>query len=103
MNNSGKIFTHSTVIDVKNTGSSYITSTLEGNVESKFVVLASHFPFLNFPGMYFTKMYQSSSYIIGIDSKKTLFNGMYISASSPIYSFRTAKYNVRNILLIGGS
>ena len=103
MNNSGKIFTHSTVIDVKNTGSSYITSTLEGNVESKFVVLASHFPFLNFPGMYFTKMYQSSSYIIGIDTKKTLFNGMYISSSSPIYSFRTAKYNGRNILLIGGS
>ena len=103
LNNSGKIFTHSTVIDVKNTGSSYITSTLEGNVESKFFVLASHFPFLNFPGMYFTKMYQSSSYIIGIDSKKTLFNGMYISASSPIYSFRTAKYNGRNILLIGGS
>lgn len=102
-NNSGKIFTHSTVIDVKNTGSSYFTYTSNANIESKYVILASHFPFLNFPGMYFTKMYQSSSYIIGIDTKKTLFNGMYISSSSPVYSFRTAKYNGKEILLLGGS
>lgn len=48
-------------------------------------------------------MYQSSSYVIGIDTKKTLNNGMYITASSPTYSFRPANYNGRKILLIGGS
>lgn len=48
-------------------------------------------------------MYQSSSYVIGIDTKKTLNNGMYITASSPTYSFRTANYNGRKFLLIGGS
>ena len=101
--NNGKIFTNSTVIDVKNDDNSYITSTSNGTIKSKYVILASHFPFINFPGMYFTKMYQSSSYIIGIDTKKTLFNGMYISSSSPIYSFRTAKYNGKEILLLGGS
>ena len=47
-------------------------------------------------------MYQSSSYIIGVDTKKALFNGMYISAKDPIYSFRTAKFNNKDILLIGG-
>ena len=103
LNNSGKIFTHSTVIDVKNTGSSYITSTLEGNVESKFVVLASHFPFLNFPGMYFTKMYQSTSYVIAIEANQKIPYGMFISAKEPIYSFRTAKYQGKDILLICGS
>lgn len=48
-------------------------------------------------------MYQSTSYVIAIDTKKTLPSGMYINISSPIFSFRTAKYNGRNILLISGS
>ena len=48
-------------------------------------------------------MYQSTSYVIGIDTKKTLSNGMYISATQPMYSFRTANYNGRKILLLGGT
>lgn len=103
LKNNGKIFTNSTVFDVKKTENYYSTYTANHVVTSKYVILASHYPFLNFPGMYFTKMYQSTSYIIGVDTKKTLFNGMYISSSSPVYSFRTAKYNGRKILLLGGS
>lgn len=47
-------------------------------------------------------MYQSSSYVIGVDTKKTLFNGMYITASEPTYSFRTAYHKGKKILLLGG-
>lgn len=47
-------------------------------------------------------MYQSTSYLIAVDTKKTLFNGMYISATNPILSFRTANYNGKELLLIGG-
>lgn len=103
LNNKGTIFTNSTVFDVKNDNNNYLTSTVNGTVKSKYVILASHYPFLNFPGMYFTKMYQSSSYIIGVDTKKTLFNGMYITSSAPVYSFRTANYKGKKILLLGGS
>lgn len=103
LKNNGKIFTNSAVFDVKKEGDYYITSTAQNAVKSKYVVLASHYPFINFPGMYFTKMYQSTSYIIGVDTKKTLFNGMYISSSSPVYSFRTAYYNGKKLLLLGGS
>ena len=41
--------------------------------------------------------------MIAVNTKKTLFNGMYISASNPVFSFRTAKYNGKKLLLIGGS
>ena len=41
--------------------------------------------------------------MIAANTKKTLFNGMYISASSPVFSFRTAKYDAKDLLLIGGS
>lgn len=101
--NNGKIYTNTTVYDVKKDNDLFSTFTINGIIKSKYVILASHYPFVNFPGMYFFKMYQSSSYVIGIDTKKTLFNGMYISSSNPIYSFRTAFYQGKKILLLGGS
>lgn len=100
--NNGQIYTNSTVYDVKKDGDLFSTFSVGGTIKSKFVVLASHYPFINFPGMYFFKMYQSSSYVIGVDTKKTLFNGMYITSSSPTFSFRTANFNGKKILLLGG-
>ena len=99
-----KIFTHNTICDVKNNGSTYISYS-ENNykIESKFVIMASHYPFINIPGFYFSKMYQSSSYLIGIETNKSLFSGMYLSASNPIFSFRTAKFKNKNFILIGGA
>jgi len=99
----GKIYTHTTAYDVKQQNSNYITYTEKGNIESKYVIMATHYPFINIPGFYFAKMYQSTSYIIAVDTKKTLFNGMYINHTSPIFSFRTAKYNNKELLLISGS
>lgn len=101
--NNGNIFTNTTVYDIKHTDDIFYTFTPNGVISSRYVILASHYPFINFPGIYFFKMYQSSSYVIGVDTKKTLNNGMYISASSPTYSFRTANYNGIKILLLGGS
>lgn len=102
LKNNGKIFTNTTVFDVQNEGDFFNTFSTGGKIKSKYVILASHYPFINFPGMYFFKMYQSSSYVIGVDTKKTLFNGMYITASEPVYSFRVANYNGKKILLLGG-
>ena len=100
--NINEIYTNTTVYDIKHENGELNFFTTGGTIHSKYGILASHYPFLNFPGMYFFKMYQSTSYIIGIDTKKTLGNGMYITASSPTYSFRTANYNGKKILLLGG-
>ena len=100
--NNGEIYTNTIVYDVKNIHDTFSILTTGGTINSKYVILASHYPFINFPGMYFLKMYQSSSYVIGVDTKKTLFNGMYITSSSPTYSFRTAYYKGKKILLLGG-
>lgn len=48
-------------------------------------------------------MYQATSYVIAIDPKKELFKGMYISTDDSPLSFRTAKYQDKEILLIGGA
>ena len=96
----GKIFENTMCYDIKRDGDSYICYTENNMVKAKYVVLASHYPFINFPGVYFAKMYQSSSYVIGIDIKSELFDGMYINIQSPIYSFRTAKDGNKKSLLL---
>lgn len=118
-----QIFTHTTVTDIHHDTENYVvscsppsgynsdmnfktdikTSATEYQIRAKHVILASHYPFINIPGFYFTKMYQSASYLIAVDTKKSLFSGIYLSAASPTFSFRTAKFGNKNLLLIGGS
>lgn len=98
-----KIYENTMAIEIEKNGKSYIVHTDRGDIKTEKIVIATHYPILNIPGFYFTKMYQSTSYIIAIETNKKLPNGMFISANKPIYSFRTAKYNGKDILLIGGA
>ncbi|MBO5413541.1 MAG: FAD-dependent oxidoreductase [Clostridia bacterium] len=93
------IFEHSKVTNIKAENGRYKTYANGHAVDCKYLVLACHYPIKNFPGMYFLKMYQDKSYVIAVDTKKPLFDGMYISAEEPVTSFRT----VDNLLLVGGS
>lgn len=103
LNNNGEIYENSKVYDVKKSTDGYDVFTKNNTITSKYVVLATHYPIINAPGFYFLKMYQEASYIIGIETKAPLFNGMYINTKSPVASFRTANYNGKKIVLIGGS
>lgn len=97
------IYENSKVYDIKPNGDIYKTFTTSGTVSSKYVAITTHYPIINFPGLYFLKMYQDASYIIGVDVKKELFPGMYISEDEPVTSFRTVPFQNKKLLLVGGS
>lgn len=103
------VYENSKVIEIKKAeDGSYKTICENGvGVKSKYVVITTHYPIVNFPGMYFLKMYQDKSYIIAVDIKEelknNLFNGMYISAEEPVTSFRTVNIDGKKLLLVGGS
>lgn len=103
LSNNGKIYINSKVYNIINEDNSYITLTENYKVKSKYLVIASHYPFVNVPGFYFTKMYQDTSYVIGFDTKSPLFDGMYINTKNPIFSYRTAQFDDKKLLLVGGS
>lgn len=103
LDNSGKIYENTKVFDIKKDNGNYITYTDNNKVHSKYVILASHYPIINAPGFYFLKMYQETSYIIGVETNNELFKGMYISNETPSLSFRCANYDNKKLLLIGGS
>ena len=70
----GKIFTNTTCSDVKEDNNGYITFAGKNKVRSQYVVITSHYPFINFPGLYFSKMYQVTSYAIAIETEKNVLN-----------------------------
>ena len=98
----GLIFTNSKVKDIKRVNGKYVVYGEEYKIKSKYVVLASHYPFINVPGFYFSKMYQVTSYAIAIETEKNIPEGMFITSSEPTLSFRNAKYGAKKILIIGG-
>ena len=98
----GMIFTGVAVNNVKEDDKGYISYTDKYKIKSKYVVIASHYPFINFPGIYFSKMYQVTSYALGIETQKDLFEGMYINSKEPTLSFRTAKYKDKKLLIVAG-
>lgn len=76
-----------------------VCSGTTGNTTGK--ITSQHNAFYNYL-IYSAKMYQSMSYLIAIETKKELPKGMYISVSNPNISIRKAKYEEKEILLIGG-
>lgn len=74
-----------------------IAYTKDGKITAKHIVLATHYPLINIPGLYFTKLYQSRSYVIAVENAP-LLDGMYIDGIAGGYSFRT--YD--ELLFIGG-
>lgn len=102
LNNQGLIFENSKVIDIQKIKDVYYTKANDHSIESKYVILATRYPFINAPGFYFLKMYQTLSYCATFDISDSEFSGMYINAENPTLSARIAKDNGRNILLLSG-
>ncbi|MGI6751870.1 MAG: FAD-dependent oxidoreductase [Anaerovoracaceae bacterium] len=74
-----------------------IAYTGKGRIVADSIVLATHFPMVNIPGLYFLKMYQSRSYVLGLKGGPDM-GGMYIDENEKGNSFR----NYGNLLLLGG-
>lgn len=102
-NYDGLIFTNSHVENVQKYDDGYVTYANNYTIKSKYIVIASHYPFINFPGFYFSKMYQSTSYVIAIETDKKIPEQMYINTGEPVLSFRTAKsQNNKELLIVSG-
>lgn len=103
LKNNVEIHNNTNVKDIQKDGNDYIVFTENNRVTCKYAVIASKYPFINTPGFYFLKMYQSTSFYIAIRPNGKIFDGMYITSTEPIYSFRNALYNGERILLVGGN
>lgn len=74
-----------------------VAETEKGKIYADHIVLATHYPLVNIPGLYFMKLYQHRSYVIALEGAGDL-SGMYVDWQQDGYSFRT----YQNLLLLGG-
>ena len=87
------VFEHTPVETVE--GTTLITG--HGRIRAEKVVFATHYPFVNFPGLYFARMHQERSYVLALENAAKV-EGMYIGGEAGGYSFR----NYGDLLLFGG-
>ena len=73
--------------------------TDRGTVTAEHIVFAAHYPFVNFPGLYFARMHQERSYVLALENAVSA-DGMWIFAEGEEnqYSFR----RWGELLLLGG-
>ena len=89
-----EIYEHTRALNV---GGS-VVETERGKIEAEHIVFACHFPFVNIPGYYFSRMHQERSYVIGLENVPEM-NHYYYGIDTDCLSFRSAG----NYMLLGGS
>ncbi|RCW73280.1 FAD-dependent oxidoreductase [Saliterribacillus persicus] len=97
------IFENSRAVDIKKGDVSKVITEKGHTLSANYVVLATHFPFKDFEGLYFSKLHAERSYVVAVEAPGTISDGMYINAEDPKRSIR--HYTLENgesFLLIGG-
>lgn len=101
--NGGEIYENSKVLETVEDDGRYNILTKEGSVRAKHLVIATRYPIIRFPGYYFMKMYQSTSYAVLVDTHTDFkLDGYYINSETPVLSFRTVKSGDKKLLLAVG-
>lgn len=71
--NNENIFENSKVTNIKRQKGLYNIFVNNHIITCKYLVLTTHYPIKNFPGMYFLKMYQDKSYVVAVDTNSNSF------------------------------
>ena len=87
------IFEHSRIREIKDG----LAATDQGSIHAGFIIVATHFPFLNTHGSYFLKLFQQRSYALCLENAPPL-EGMYLDARENGLSLRSCYHQ----LIVGG-
>lgn len=101
--NGVSIYEKTRAIEVNKNDNSYIINTDQGKkVTADKVIIASHYPFYNKKGMYYSRIYVERSYAIAIKAKEKFPGGIYINAEDPSRSLRSLPTENGELILIVG-
>ena len=97
-----QIFEQSRVIDIQGEGPYSLTTENGKKVTARVVIMASHYPCHNFPGLYFSRLYQERAYAVVAKANESFPGGMYINAETPTRSLRSLPTKDGERILIVG-
>ncbi len=97
------IFEHAPAVDIQTAPSPAVILRDKQAIRGKKIVMATHFPFYDLKGVYFSRMHPERSYVLAASVKEEYPGGMYLSAESPTRSIRSQTTEEgETLLLIGG-
>jgi glycine/D-amino acid oxidase-like deaminating enzyme/nitrite reductase/ring-hydroxylating ferredoxin subunit len=95
------IFENSPAIDIEKDPARVVTRS--GNkVRAEKVIIATHFPFFDGGGLYFSRIYTDRSYALAVKIQEQFPEGMYINAEEPNRSLRSLSGPEGNLVLVVG-
>ncbi|MEF2968248.1 FAD-dependent oxidoreductase [Paenibacillus sp. M1] len=71
-------------------------------ITCRYAVSASHYPFYDGGGLYFTRLHADRSYVVAIEPETPFAGGMYINCGNPKRSLRAAEMDGKEVILVGG-
>ncbi|WP_257535702.1 FAD-dependent oxidoreductase [Mesobacillus foraminis] len=98
----GKIYENTTAVDMEEGDQPRITTRDSHKVSCRRMIIASHYPFYDTKGFYFSRMSISRSYCLAVKPEKEFPGGMFINAETPTRSLRSAEMNGEQVIIFGG-
>ena len=97
-----RIYENSRAMELEEGGRFKVAVENGSRVAANFVIIASHYPFLNKEGFYFARLYTDRSYILALRAKEKYPGGMYINAGNPSRSLRSQPSEEGELILVAG-
>ncbi len=95
------VYEHSRVIDAERDTQIVKVRTEQGALHAKSVILATGYPLVEYPGLFFLRLHQERSYLMAV--RQTVdTGGMGITAGDPVNSVRAHRMDGGDWLLAGG-
>lgn len=100
----GRIYEGTTMDEKAETEGPITLLTKRGGhrVTCNHAVSASHFPFVDGKGLFFTRLHVERSYAIAVKPETAYPGGMFLSVDEPSRSLRSASYNGEELVIVGG-
>ncbi|MVO98360.1 FAD-dependent oxidoreductase [Paenibacillus sp. N10] len=98
----GQIFEQTTVVGAALEKPLLVKTKHGPRITCHNLVSASHYPFMDFKGLYFSRLHTERSYVLAARTEKPYPGGMYLSAEDPKRSLRSVLLNGEPAVIIGG-
>jgi glycine/D-amino acid oxidase-like deaminating enzyme/nitrite reductase/ring-hydroxylating ferredoxin subunit len=95
------IYEKSRVMDIEREDDGIAVRTEQGTVRAKSVVLATGYPLVEYPGLFFLRLHQERTYLMAARMPVDT-GGMGITAGEPVNTFRIHRMDNEDWLLAGG-
>ncbi|NLO37954.1 MAG: FAD-dependent oxidoreductase [Ruminiclostridium sp.] len=97
-----QIYENTRAVDLEYGDKSTVITAQGKKITANRVIIASHYPFYNKHGMYYSRLYTERAYAIAFTAKEKYPGGMYINAEDPSRSLRFQPHKGGELMIAVG-